>query len=91
MTPEMWQRLKPLFDAAIEKPAAERERFVDEVCGDDIELKKELTALLKANDEQTGYIDTPVVNLGEWLPERGRRWHGQSLRSDGPGTGTHRA
>jgi serine/threonine protein kinase len=24
---------------------------------------------LKANDEQTGYIDTPVVNLGEWLPE----------------------
>jgi serine/threonine protein kinase len=68
MTPEMWQRLKPLFDDAIEKPAAERDRFVDEVCGDDTELKKELAALLNANDE-TGYIDAPVVNLRDLFPE----------------------
>jgi len=68
MTPERWERLKPLFDAAMEKPAAERARFVDEMCGNDLELKKELTALLKANDEQTGLADTPVVNLRDLFP-----------------------
>jgi tetratricopeptide (TPR) repeat protein len=68
MTPETWQRLKPLFGAAMEKPAAERAAFVDEVCGDDLELKKELAALLKANDE-TGHIDTPIVNLRDLFPE----------------------
>jgi serine/threonine-protein kinase len=69
MTPERWERLKPLFDAAMEKPAAERARFVDEMCGNDLELKKELAALLKANDGQTEHMNTPVVNLRDLFPE----------------------
>lgn len=69
MTPELWERLKPLFEAAIVRPSAERARFVDEVCGDDLELKKELAALLKANHGQTEHMNTPVVNLRDLFPE----------------------
>jgi hypothetical protein len=69
MTPELWERLKPLFDAAIKMPATERDRFVDEVCSDDLELKNELAALLKANDEHTGLVNAPVVNLRDLFPE----------------------
>ncbi len=62
MTPELWQRLKPLYRAAVEKPEAQRARFIAEACANDDELRKELTALLKANDEQTGCRDVSLVN-----------------------------
>jgi serine/threonine protein kinase len=63
MTPELWQRLKPLYQAAIEKPDEQRARFIAEVCGNDDELKRELVALVKANDEPTGLGDIPIVNI----------------------------
>jgi serine/threonine protein kinase len=62
MTPELWQRLKPLYRAAVEKPEGQRARFIAEACANDDELRKELAALLKANDEQTGSRDIPLVN-----------------------------
>jgi eukaryotic-like serine/threonine-protein kinase len=82
MTPELWERLKSLFDDAMEKPAAERSRFVDEVCGDDRELKKELAALLTANDEQTGLGNTSVVNVRELFPADPRSFSAGELILD---------
>ena len=64
MTPELWQRLKPLYRAAVEKPEDQRARFIAEACGNDDELRKELAALLKANDEQTGSGNAPIPNPG---------------------------
>ena len=29
MTPELWDRLKPLFEAAVEKPSADRRAFIE--------------------------------------------------------------
>ena len=37
-TPEGWERLKPLFGAAMQQPEERRARYVDEVCGEDLEL-----------------------------------------------------
>jgi serine/threonine protein kinase len=62
MTPELWQRLKPLYRAAIERPDEQRARFIAEVCGNDDELREELLALVKANDEQTSLGGLPMVN-----------------------------
>jgi serine/threonine protein kinase/tetratricopeptide (TPR) repeat protein len=68
MTPELWQRLKALYYAALEMADGARTQFVAEACGDD-ELKEELAALLKANAEQTGSDNTtPVVNLRKLFP-----------------------
>jgi Flp pilus assembly protein TadD/TolB-like protein len=69
MTPEMWERLKPLFGGAMLKPPEERARFVDEVCGDDRELRDALEKLVKANGDSTGLADIPFLNIHTFLPE----------------------
>src|SRR5450631_3744456 len=63
MTPELWERLKPLFMDAIDIPREDRTRFIAEHCGTDDELKEALRALLTAHDEKTDIYDRPVVNL----------------------------
>jgi tetratricopeptide (TPR) repeat protein len=67
MTPELWQRLKPLYQAAIERPNEQRARFIAEACGNDEELRQELTALLNAGDQPTASGDFPIVNLERLL------------------------
>lgn len=72
MTPELYQRLKPLYAAAVDTPKEQRAAFVAEACGDERELREELEALLKANDERTATLGAPLINLEESLakPER---------------------
>jgi len=67
-TPEGWQRLKPLFYPAMEKPPEERECFVNEVCGDDHELRDALLRLLRANEESIGRGSDPIVDLHSFFP-----------------------
>ncbi len=33
MTPELWQRLKPLFHAALDREIHDRAEFINEACG----------------------------------------------------------
>ena len=40
MTPDRWQRVKHLFQDALEHPADERRAFVTEACGQDLEAAK---------------------------------------------------
>lgn len=61
MTPELWQRLKPLFDAAVEKPHAERDRWVTEACGEDRELRSQLAELLDAHERETIRLNPQVA------------------------------
>ena len=62
MTPERWQRLKPLFAEAVLLDAGRREAFVEEACGDDPQLGQELRDLLAAEQEATGPlgVDTDI-------------------------------
>jgi eukaryotic-like serine/threonine-protein kinase len=46
MTPERWQRVKELFEAALERAPAERPDFLQEACGEDEALRAELESLL---------------------------------------------
>lgn len=64
MTPELWQRLKLLYHAALDMPDSARIQFITEACGNDRELLRELTALLKASEGQSGSDDTtPFASL----------------------------
>jgi hypothetical protein len=72
MTPELWQRLKPLYHAALELPKERRDRFVAAAGGGDALLRRELQALLEANDEGTGTFDEPLFGVKDFVsPERG--------------------
>ncbi len=59
MSPEAsdrWGRVKELLADALERQGTERERFLDESCGGDAELRRELTALVAAHD-RSGPLD----------------------------------
>jgi eukaryotic-like serine/threonine-protein kinase len=63
MTPEVWERLKPLFHAALDREPGDRTAFIAEACGNDAGLKDNLVALVNAALEPTCTLDRPLVNL----------------------------
>ena len=67
MTPELWQRLKPLFYAALKKDPQDRAVFVEKACGEDQELKLHLKQLIEAEGQGTRTIDAPLVNRDDLL------------------------
>jgi eukaryotic-like serine/threonine-protein kinase len=72
MTPELYQRLKPLYDAALDTPPEQRAAFVCEACGSDVELREHLDTLLAAHEERTGPVDVPLVDLKDFCPAKPR-------------------
>ena len=69
MTPELWQRLKPLYDATLDTPKEKRAQFVAEACGNDEELRVELEALLAANENRDGLSRRTLHQLQRLSPE----------------------
>lgn len=63
MTPELWQRLKPLFHAALRERTQDRAAFIDTACGEDKELKVHLEELIEAEQQGTQTLDAPFVSL----------------------------
>src|SRR5437870_963683 len=63
MTPEAWQRIKAVFDAAVSLPAGERARFLDRACGADAALRAEVESLLAASDPEVAWLGTPAVRV----------------------------
>ena len=60
MTDERWLRVKALFQAAVERPAEDRNAFLAAATGDDAALRREVESLLTA--------DASDVSLLERLP-----------------------
>ena len=48
MKPERWKEIERVFEAALDRSAAERESFLEQTCGDDTELLAEVRRLLSA-------------------------------------------
>jgi serine/threonine protein kinase/tetratricopeptide (TPR) repeat protein len=70
MTPELWERLKQLYNAALATPEEERDNFVSKACGNDNEVRKELVAMLKANKDESAFRDSPIICLKDSSPSR---------------------
>lgn len=63
MNPELWRRLKPLYEVALEQPKERRAEFIVEVCGDDSELRAELTKLVEASERSTLALPEPILDI----------------------------
>jgi len=81
MTPELWQRLKPLFDAALQLGTGERAAFIEVACGGDLELKAHLEKLLQAEQQGNGTLDAPLADVHDLLAKI-------RLQPDGPISGS---
>jgi eukaryotic-like serine/threonine-protein kinase len=63
VTDERWPRVKALFQAAVERPADEREAFVAAATGDDAALRREVESLLASDTSDLSFLDRlPVAN-----------------------------
>src|SRR5215210_2305790 len=69
MTSEQWQQIKEVFHAALEREAGEeRVAFLDEACGGDQSLRREVESLITAHEKEGGFIDTPAIKMAaEWF------------------------
>jgi formylglycine-generating enzyme required for sulfatase activity/predicted Ser/Thr protein kinase len=69
MTGKREEKIEELFHAALERPPAERNSFLDEACADDGELRAEVGSLLGARERASDFPDkpawAPLVNPGE--------------------------
>src|SRR5688572_15675877 len=61
MANEKWQRVREIFDSALQLNPDERRRFVDQVCGDDRALLAEVESLLSSHDGAESFMETPAV------------------------------
>ena len=71
MSPGRWERVEEFYDEAMELPREERDRFLDEACGEDLELRRDVARLLAAGDEAGSFLEAdapaPVAALRDAL------------------------
>ena len=60
MTPEQWERLKHVFDGALEQPADARRAWVAQQCADDGTLLREAEALLQTHETAGTFLEQPA-------------------------------
>jgi tetratricopeptide (TPR) repeat protein/predicted Ser/Thr protein kinase len=52
-----------LFKRALDQPAEQRAAFLDQACGDDLELRREVESLLKFNEDGEEFLEQPAIEI----------------------------
>jgi serine/threonine-protein kinase len=68
MSTSPWRRIEALFDEAGSLPAAERAAFLSRVCGDDLEMRREVESLLAADANAAEFLGRPAVAVASPPP-----------------------
>ena len=61
MNQELWLRAEELFHAALERPREARRAFLDEACGGDAELRRQVEVLLSKDEQAGSLLEKPVL------------------------------
>ncbi len=61
MTPERWQQVEEVLQGALDLPTRERAAFLDQICADDENLKREASSLITAHDVAGDFIEQPAI------------------------------
>lgn len=61
MESENWQKVKAIFDSVVGVAPKERSSFLGFACGGDVELRREVEALLAASDSAGSFMETPFA------------------------------
>ena len=67
MTREQWERLKEIFNDALDLPQVERDAFVREAAKNDPELLGELLRLLEVSEQESGLLSRPALGRSQPL------------------------
>ncbi len=61
MADDNWQKVREIFDSALQHKPVERRKFVHEACGVDKTLIAEVESLLSSLDSAESFMETPAV------------------------------
>ena len=67
-----WERVRALFQAALEQPQGTRDIFLTRACGGDERLRSEVASLLEAEAAAGGFLETPLPRLADRLEASAR-------------------
>ncbi len=57
----LWRRAEDLFHAALEQSAEDRRAFLDEACGEDTELRREVERLVSNEEHAGSFLEKPIL------------------------------
>lgn len=69
MNPDRWKKIKTIFNKALELEGAKREVYLNEACGEDENLKKEVVSLIEAYDMPGAIDDSPEGFMTSLRPD----------------------
>src|SRR6478672_9852869 len=67
MTPDRWQEVDKIFQAAIELDPSERTAFLNNACGNDEELRREVESLISSDSERRSLFDAAIFETAVGL------------------------
>ena len=79
MKQELWRRAEDLFHAAVERSPEARRAFLDDACGEDAELRRQVEMLVSKDEQAGSFLDRPILTAE--TPPLGARasWVGRQL------------
>jgi Tol biopolymer transport system component/predicted Ser/Thr protein kinase len=61
MEPERWRQIETLYHSALERQERERAAFLEDACGGDLELHREVESLLACQIAAADFIEVPAI------------------------------
>ena len=72
MTPERWQQIKQLFEAALKREPGQRLAYLTEACGSDTALQREVEALISSYEDAAGLTEAQTLEAQGKQPAENR-------------------
>jgi len=69
MTPEHWQKVKEILEAALDRGVSDRSRYLDDVCAQDAAMRQEVETLLALEEDVDTFLQTPAFDLHDLAEE----------------------
>ena len=88
MTPDRWQKIEAIFQAAIELSPERREKYLLEACSSDEGLFKEVSDLLANDESAQSFIENPVWTDSNFLNSKAKKVISDSLKEEANGPKT---
>ncbi len=60
MSPERWKQIEEMFQMTLDLAREQRTNYLERVCADDAEMRREVEAMLTQYDAAGGFSDTPT-------------------------------
>src|ERR1700694_1298176 len=81
MNPERWQQASQILEIVLERDLDRRAAYLDEVCANDDELRREVESLLAASERAGSLLDSPAMEMAAplFVADAAKSMRGQSV------------